>query len=68
GYSVLIPLGLDEVAAYARHGRPFLNQIAHDIQNAGPGSVLQRRDVSAEFAQVCSAAIQEWIERDIGAT
>src|SRR5688500_12658728 len=60
GYSVLIHLEADEAAAYAQEGRTYLDRLAQRVQDSGPGSGLQSRDVSARFSNKCTEAFEKW--------
>lgn len=61
GYGVLIRLSAEEVSEYSQKGRAFLNWLAQVVQNSGPGSGYQRRDVSAIYSkETIAAAVNEW--------
>ncbi len=60
GYSVLIRLNPDEQADYSLHGHHYLNQLAEQVQNTGPGQTYQLRDVSTKYAQATLEAIKQW--------
>ena len=60
GYSRLIPLNEEEMAQYAQEGRPFLDRLARMVQERGPGSSAQRRDVTPMYGEECNRAFEEW--------
>jgi hypothetical protein len=60
GYSVLVPLDAQETRAWQDEGRTFLDRLAQAVQDAGPGSPYQSRDVGAQFAVATSAALAAW--------
>lgn len=62
GYSVMIELTADETSGYADRGRAFLDELARDVQDAGPSHGYRRRDVSADHAKAATAAIDAWRE------
>jgi hypothetical protein len=62
GYSVMIQLTAEEAAEYSRGGHVFLNGLAQAVQDAGPGSAYQSRDLSASLAKESLAAVNEWRE------
>lgn len=64
GYSVLLALTPEETAAYARDGAVYLTRLAQAVQEAGPGSAYQRRDLSATLGAAVVAAIQRWRSLD----
>lgn len=62
GYSVLIPLSGEEEAEYALKGRDYLSQLARDVQDRGPYSHLQQRNVSAAYScEAMNSALEEWL-------
>ena len=60
GYTVLIRLHPEEASEYSQKGHAYLSQLAQAVQDAGPGSVYQQRDLSASYAQASLAAVHEW--------
>lgn len=67
GYSVMIRLNAEEESDYSREGHAFLNRLARAVQDSGPGSGHQLRDLSATYAKESLAAVSEWrAERDEG--
>ena len=59
GYSVIIRLTEEELARYTKEGRAFLDGLAQDVQDRGPGSSLQRRDLY-RLAYETKRAVEEW--------
>jgi hypothetical protein len=60
GYSILLQLDPEESDAYAREGRAFLDRLAREVQESGPQSALQRRDVTLKFGKACQQAFTDW--------
>jgi hypothetical protein len=60
GYSILIRLNDQETADYNREGHSYLDRLARSVQDAGPGSVLQGRDVTNHYAKQCAEAFAKW--------
>jgi hypothetical protein len=62
GYSVLIRLKPEEEAAYARDGRAFLDRLAQEVQDRGPHSSQQRRNLYT-LSYETEKAFEEWRRR-----
>jgi hypothetical protein len=60
GYDVMIELSVAEEAEYLQKGHAYLNGLAHAVQDSGPGSGHQLRDVSAVHSEASTAAWMEW--------
>ncbi|MBC8065373.1 MAG: GNAT family N-acetyltransferase [Chlorobia bacterium] len=60
GYSILIRLNEEEAAQHAREGRPHLDRLAQAVQDSGPGSDLQRRDVGNAHRNETHHAVLKW--------
>ena len=60
GYSVMIQLNAEEESEYSRKGHDFLNWLAQAVQDSGPGSGYQLRDLTATYAKESLAAVNEW--------
>ncbi len=63
GYSILIRLTEDETVGYVREGRSYVDSLARAVQDGGPGSRLQIRDVGRQHEEETSRAIEEWRRR-----
>jgi hypothetical protein len=60
GYSVMIQLSVEEESEYSQKGRAYLNWLAQSVQDSGPGSGCQLRDVSAIYSRESMAAVNAW--------
>jgi hypothetical protein len=60
GYSVMIELSAEEESEYSQQGHSYLNWLAQAVQDSGPGSDSQQRDVSALYSKESMAAVKEW--------
>ena len=60
GYSVLIRLSAEEESEYSLRGHAFLDWLAQQVQDSGPGSGYQLRDLSVSYARESLAAVNEW--------
>src|SRR5688572_23456268 len=60
GYGVLLRLDEREVAEYGREGRAFVDRLARDVQDRGPGSSLQRRNIGSQYDEEAMAAVTVW--------
>lgn len=60
GYAVMIQLSAEEESRYALEGRDYLDWLASAVQESGPGRGYQLRDVSAQYAQETTRAVEEW--------
>lgn len=58
GYSVMIQLSVEEESEYSQKGRTFLNWLAQTVQDSGPESDYQLRDVSAIYSRESMAAVK----------
>ncbi|MDQ2986540.1 MAG: hypothetical protein M3R13_07445 [Armatimonadota bacterium] len=59
GYVVLIHLKPEEEAQYAREGRAFLDRFAQEVQDRGPFSILQNRNLYT-LSYETKKAFEEW--------
>lgn len=62
GYSILIRLEDDEVSLYSSGGRAYMDRLAQAVQDGGPGSQIQGRDVTTKYLSETRQAIKEWRE------
>lgn len=65
GYTYMIQLSDDELAAYKAGGHEYLNQLAHDIHYSVPiaadtRSKYKGRDVSKIFSELATEAVSAW--------
>jgi hypothetical protein len=60
GYSILIRLAEDEVSHYSSGGHSYVDRLAQAVQDGGPGSPIQSRDVTTEYLAETSQAIKAW--------
>lgn len=65
GYSYMIALNAEELAAYEHGGHAYISKLADDIHNSAPivqGSMsrFKGRDVSTTYGGEVSLAIEEW--------
>jgi hypothetical protein len=60
GYSIMIQLNAEEEFEYSLKGHAFLNWLAQAVQDSGPGSDYQLRDVSATYGKESLTAVSEW--------
>ena len=59
GYCVIIQLNEEEEIQYFLRGHAYLDWLAQAVQDSGPGSRLQLRNLSA-YSEKSSAAVNEW--------
>jgi hypothetical protein len=65
GYSFLLQLSAEELSAYARDGRAFINRLATEIQDSAPiarasTSRFKRRDLTGAYSDKVMRAIESW--------
>ncbi len=60
GYGVMIQLDAEEEAEYANKGHAYLDWLAQAVQDAGPGSSYQLRDISAAYSRASIEAVNAW--------
>ncbi len=60
GYGILVQLNEEEEGLYRDFGRPYIDKLAQSIQDAGPGSTLQLRDVTPDYREETKRAIEAW--------
>ncbi len=71
GYTYMIRLNEEEVAAYKIGGHEYLNKLAHEIHYSVPigkdtTSTYKGRDVSKELSELATEAVKAWREIDSG--
>jgi len=62
GYGILIRLDEDEVSQYSSGGHGYMDRLAQAVQDGGPGSQIQSRDVTSKHLPETRQAIKEWRE------
>ncbi|WP_203299231.1 hypothetical protein [Marinobacter sediminum] len=71
GYTYMIELNEQELTAYESGGHRYLSELAHDIHYSAPivkgsNSIYKGRDVTKQYSELVSAAVQQWREQRSG--
>ncbi|QEM82615.1 hypothetical protein [Halomonas binhaiensis] len=65
GYTYLIALNDDELAAYEKGGHEYLSALAHDVHYTAPivedsQSPFRGRDLSRQYSELTMEAVRQW--------
>lgn len=69
GYTYMIELKEEELAAYDRDGHEYLSKLARNIQYSAPiakgsNSIYKGRDLTGQYSELITVAVQKWRESE----